>query len=239
MVDINLLPKTERATATPDLWRLGLWIWLPIALAGILIPYIMVSGKANAIQAQINQTEQEISRLSPQKQEYDQLVQQQTTLQQVTNVAQTLRDQKSYWSNDLARFTSLIPAGNNVSISSMTMEPVKENELSEAHQSGVYVGKQIDRRVRVTGKASSQQAVIDFLNTYESNPNFGANFQSMQDQDSGSYAAVPTSSGQKTYLFNADVGFTRESKQSSEPIALESAPGTNPVSVPSAPAGGN
>lgn len=239
MVDINLLPKTERATATPDIWKLAVWLWLPVALAGILIPYLMVSGKANALQAQINATEQEISRLTPQKQEYDQLVQQQNTLQQVTNVAQTLRDQKSYWSNDLARFTSLIPAGNGVSISSMTMEPVRESELSEAHQNGIYVGKQIDRRIRVTGKASSQQAVIDFLNTYESNPNFGAKFQSMQDQESGSYAAVTAPSGQKTYLFNADVGFTRESKQSSEPVALEAAPSTNPVSVPSAPAGGN
>lgn len=239
MVDINLLPKNERAVTSVDLWKLGIWIWLPIALAGIVIPYMLVNGKVSGLQAQINQAEQEISRLSPQKQEYDQLVQQQNTLQQVTNVAQTLREQKSYWSNDLARFTSLIPIGNRVSISSMTMEPVSESELSQSQQNGIYVGKQVDRRVRLTGKANSQQAVIDFLNIYESNPNFGANFQSMQDQESGT--STSNQVAQKTYLFNADVGFTRDSKEFSDPISATEAPPTspNPINAPSAPAGGN
>lgn len=245
MVDINLLPQKERASTKPNLWGLASWVWLPIALAATLIPYALTQGKANQVQRQIDDTQRQIDALTSQKQEYDALVQQRTTLQQVTNVAQTLRSQKTYWSNDLAAFNRQLPQDSTVYVTSLKMSSVPASELSQNQNAGIYVGKQVSRKVELSGQATSQQAVINLLNAFEKNPNFGVNFKSLQQQKAD--VNNPTAG----YTFSADVGVVgtpseaaQQAQQSgaATPSTGAATPAGTPApaapTAPAAPAGG-
>lgn len=233
MVDINLLPQKERASTQPNIWGLASWVWLPITLLATLIPYMMTQGKANEVQRQLDDTQRQIDALTPQKQEYDALVQQRTTLQQVTNVAQTLRSQKTYWSNDLAAFTRQLPQDSTVYITSLRMSPVSANDLTNSQNTGIYVGKQVTRKVELNGQASSQEAVINLLNTFEKNPNFGVNFKSLQQKNGEDNQA------NQGYMFSADVGVVGALSEAAQAQnAQGSAAGTaaTPSAAPAAPA---
>jgi type IV pilus assembly protein PilN len=79
----------------------------------------------------------------------------------------------------------------------------------------------VTREIELSGSASSQQAVVNFLRTFENNPNFGVNFRSMQsDGETGQYT------------FNASVGIV-------QPVAATDTPAdpNAPATAPAAPSG--
>lgn len=237
MVEINLLPQQYRQQSAPDAWKYGTVAVLTASLVAMGIGWALTNQNVRQLQGQIDAEQGTITALTPQKQVHDQLVADQQNLEKVTSVAQNLRDNKTYWSNDLALFSREIAAGSGVSLTKLTMKDKSANELSSDQAGGVYVGKQVRREMTLTGQAASQQAVINFLNTFENNPGFGVNFQGMQQDDQT-----------KNYTFTAKVGLVDETTQANTQTGQGSS-GLNTVPVsqgapaapaaPAAPTGGN
>jgi type IV pilus assembly protein PilN len=95
-----------------------------------------------------------------------------------------------------------------VSVKTMSVRPVDAAVLASAQQTGVYTGKNVVREFDLSGSASSQQAVVNFLNTFENSPNFGVNFKSLQREgESG------------LYTFSATVGIVGQPPATATPAA--------------------
>lgn len=223
VVEINLLPQQYRKQSQPDVWKYASAGLVVATLLGMGIPWAMTNKNVGELQGQIDAAQGDITALTPQKQEHDALVTQQQNLEKVTAVAQTLRDGKTYWSNDLAAFSREIPVSSGVSLTKLTMHDKKPQELSSDQSNGIYLGKQVRREIELSGAASSQQAVINFLNTFENNPGFGVNFQNMQRNDS-----------KGDYIFSAKVGIVGQPPANATPAAA--APGTPTAAGTAAPA---
>lgn len=193
MVEINLLPQQYRSQSEPSVWRYATYALLPLTLAAIAIPEAMTASTIRDLRSQLDQLNGEIMALEPAKREFDALNQERTALEQVTAVAGQLRDQKTYWSNDIAAFSAELPNSSGVAVKSMSVRPVDAAALSTQQQGGVYVGKNVVREFDLSGTASSQQAVVNFLNTFENSPNFGVNFKNLQREEaSGQYTFAAT-----------------------------------------------
>ncbi|MVN85488.1 fimbrial assembly protein [Deinococcus sp. HMF7620] len=225
MVEVNLLPQQYRKQAEPNAWIPGA-IGLAAVTALALIAGEVVTGtRAGDLRKQLDALNGEAAALAPASAEYAQLNQQKTTLAQVTAVSEQLRAGKTYWTNDLAAFTAQLPTGGGVALQSMAVKAVDANALTALQQTGVYTGKNVTREIDLTGTASSQQAVVNFLRTFENNPNFGVNFRSLQSEGETS-----------NYTFNASVGIVQ---------AVTAPPATDPAApaqdgtapAPAAPAG--
>jgi type IV pilus assembly protein PilN len=219
VVEINLLPQQYRKSNEPNGWRLATYALIPVTIAAILIPEVVTATRVGDLQKQRDSLQGEVAALTQAKQEFDTLTATETQLKQVTDIATQLRDRKTYWSNDLATFTAQLPAGSNVALTSMNVRSVEASALTGLQQSGIYTGKNVQREIELSGTATSQQAVVNFLNAFETNPKFGVNFRSLQnDQTAG------------TYTFAATVGVVN-----AEPIAAVPA-GTGAAATPGAPA---
>lgn len=220
MVEINLLPQQERRSNQPDAWRYATFALLPLVAAGILIPELLVGNQLRALNRERDGLNGEIAALAPIKAEYDTLLGEQRTLESVTAVAGQLRDNKTYWTNDVAAFTAQLPRGNGVAITTMNVKSVDAGALSALQQGGIYAGKNVSREITLTGTALSQQSVVNFLNAYENSPNFGVNFQNLtREGETG------------RYTFAASVGLV------STPPAAEGTPSTTPTGTPPASTG--
>lgn len=188
MVEVNLLPQQYRKQNEPTLWQpaaIGVAVLTALILIGV---EVATATKVGNIRKELDSVNGEIAALTPADQEYRQLTQEKTQLQQITAIAGQLRDAKTYWTNDLATFTAQLPSGGGVALKSMTIRPLDAANLATQQQNGVYTGKNVTREIELSGSASSQQAVVNFLRTFESNPNFGVNFRSLQSEgDTGQY----------------------------------------------------
>ncbi|UQN07048.1 fimbrial assembly protein [Deinococcus sp. QL22] len=226
MVEINLLPQQYRKNNEPNGWRLATYALIPVTIAAILIPEVVTATRVGDLQKQRDALQGEVVALTAAKQEFDALTATETQLKQVTDIATQLRDRKTYWSNDLATFTAQLPAGSNVALTSMNVRPVEATALTALQQTGVYIGKNVQREIELSGTARSQQAVVNFLNAYETNPKFGVNFRSLQnDQATG------------TYTFAATVGMVGAEPVAAAPTDAAGAAGA-PAAAPVAPATG-
>ena len=236
MVEVNLLPAGQRRQSSGA--GQG---WLIAAGAAALLSLLTVAGlelyylsQVNGLKAELEQLNGEITALEPAKREYDELQTEKTELQQVTDVARALRDRKTYWSNDLAAFTAQMPANRNIALTSLEMRPVTQ-QTADMQQSGVGTGT-VSREFAITGTATSQQSVIDLLNAFESNPDFGIVFQGMQREE----AENPTS----PYTFTANVGVAGEEVAAQTAADGTVAPGAAAAAAPApapattTPAGG-
>lgn len=229
MVEVNLLPQQYRKQSEPSAWKFATYALLPLTAAAILIPEVMTATTIGDLRKQIDALNGEITTLAPAKQEFDDLRRQQSELEQVAAIAQQLATGKTYWTNDIAAFTRQLPQGSGVALQNMTVRPVDAGALATAQQGGAYVGKQITREFDLTGTASSQQAVVNFLNTFEQNPNFGVNFRNMQRDEA--------SKDEGRYTFSATVGVVgTPAAVSDTPEATAPAEGAPAAPAPEAPA---
>lgn len=231
MVDINLLPKEFQKQSASSPWHYGS-IAAPFVAIGVLaFMYIPLASQTAGAQKKISELNGNIAALEAQKQQYDALMNTQSELEKVTTVAQTMRDKKTYWSNDLAMFSTRIPNTKGVAIKSMRMSTPQKSAIETAQSNGIFVGKDIRRQLDIAGTAASQQSVIEFLNTFENNPNFGVDFKGMQrDQQSGEYnftaivgVVAPADANKPTSPTP-----TPETQNSSAPPAAPTAPAAPP-----------
>ncbi|GHF48879.1 type IV pilus assembly protein PilN [Deinococcus metalli] len=225
MVEVNLLPQQYRTQTEPSAWRFAMYALAPLTVAAILIPEVITATRVSELNKQIDALNGEITALTPAKLEYDKLNAEKRDLEQVTAIATQLKATKTYWINDLAAFSAQLPSAPGVAVKSMTMRPIETSALSTLQQSGIYLGKNVVREIDVTGVASSQQAVVTFLKTFESSPNFGVNFKTLQsDQTSGQYN------------FTATVGVVGQAATTA-PATTPATPGQAPQAPAAAPAG--
>ncbi|WP_034385252.1 fimbrial assembly protein [Deinococcus sp. YIM 77859] len=188
MVEINLLPHTERRSTRPNAWRYATAAVLGLTAAAILVPELSVGGELRRLRTEQDRLQGEIVALTPAKQEYDRLLATQRTLEEVTKVAGELRDRKTYWTNDVAAFAAQLPGAGSVAITSMSVKPLDPSALASLQQSGIYTGKNVVREIDLSGTARSQQSVVNFLNTFENSPNFAVNFRSLEREgETGRY----------------------------------------------------
>lgn len=237
VVEINLLPQQYRKQSQPDAWKYASVAAVTATLATLGIMWALTSQNVRQLQGQIDSVQGDITALTPQKQEHDALVTQQQNLEKVTSVAQTLKGNKTYWSNDMAVFSREIPVSSGVALTKMSMRDKRPEELTQDQSNGLYAGKAIRREMDVSGTATSQQAIINFLNTFENSPNFGVNFQGMQqDENTGSYT------------FNARVGIVGDAASATPATPGATTPGSSTTATapaapapaaPAAPAGGS
>jgi type IV pilus assembly protein PilN len=224
VVEINLLPAQYRKQSQPGVWKYATWALLPVAAVTMLSLWLATASQAGGLQREIDAVQGNIDTLTPAKQERDRLAARQQELEQVTTVAQALRDQKTYWSNDLASFSTQLASAPGVSVSSLTMRTLDAGALATSQGAGIYTGKNVRRELDLSGAASSQQAVINFLNTYENDPDFGVNFKSLQrDPQSGNYT------------FAATVGVVGPAVSAVAPASTAAAPAPAGEAAPAAP----
>ncbi|GGL04130.1 fimbrial assembly protein [Deinococcus radiotolerans] len=206
MVEVNLLPQQYRKQSEPTLWQpaaIGVAVLTALILLGV---EVATATKIGNIKKELDSVNGEIAALTPADREFRQLTQEKTELQQVTAIAGQLRDAKTYWTNDLASFTAQLPGGSGVALKSLTIRPVDATNLASQQQNGVYTGQNVTREIDLSGSASSQQAVVNFLRTFENNPNFGVNFRSLQSEGETG-----------RYTFNATVGIVKGDAAATSP----------------------
>ncbi|MBZ9712751.1 PilN domain-containing protein [Deinococcus multiflagellatus] len=223
MVEINLLPQQYRKQAEPNAWIPAAIGVAAITGLALLAGEIATGTRAGELRKQLDALNGDATALAPANAEFVRLTQQKTQLEQVTNVSQQLRSSKTYWTNDLAAFTAQLPQGSGVALQSMSIKALDASALSTLQQTGIYTGKNVTREIDLTGNASSQQAVVNFLRTFENSPNFGVNFRNLQSD---------ASTGR--YTFSASVGIVQASAPA--PADTPATPGATPA-APSAPAG--
>ncbi|OLV17036.1 Competence protein PilN [Deinococcus marmoris] len=241
MVEINLLPAQYRRQSAPSAWRYATYA-LPIALvAAILIPEVVTSTRVGDLNRELDALNGDVAALAPAKQEFDTLTAEARTLEQVTSIAQQLRTGKTYWTNDLAAFTSQLPNDGSLAVNSMTIRNLDAGNLITLQQGGIYMGKAVTREIDLSGTATSQQAVVNFLKLYEDNPNFGVNFKSLQSDAQGGAALIGAgqngaAGAKKRYTFTASVGIVGGPPVGTETPAVQSAPGAAPAPPAATPA---
>lgn len=239
MVEINLLPAQYRKRSDPGLWRYGTLALPMAAVLGVALFSVIQNTRLGNIQAQLGENNGVIASLQPAKREYDDLNRQKTDLRKVTEVSRTLQASKTYWSSDLARFVNALPTGGGVALSALSVRTVDSNTQTNLTQQGLYNGKAVTKEFDLTGQAVNSTALVNFLNSFESNPNFGVNFKSAQratptpNLTAPGGAAASLAAANAPYLFNATVGLIGQAT----PAAVSTPPASSaPGSTPGAPA---
>ncbi|WP_216328497.1 fimbrial assembly protein [Deinococcus aestuarii] len=226
MVELNLLPPQERKRSEPNVWKYAAFVLPPVTILALFVPELLVGRQLGALRAEQDRLNGEIAALAATKSEYDRLTATQRTLEEVTAVAGRLRDGKTYWTNDVAAFSAQLPAGGGVALTSMNVKPLDAGTLSTLQQGGVYLGKNVVREIDLSGTARSQQAVVNFLNVYENDPNFAVNFRSLgQEGETG------------RYTFAASVGLVGKAAPTDAPAGTPAEGTPTPASTGSAAGG--
>lgn len=217
MVEINLLPKEYRKQSQPNVWKYASWAVAGLTAAVLGGWYLAVSGDTSQLRARSAALQQQIDAVAPQKARFNELTATQGELERVTQVALQLRDQKTYWSNDLASFVERVPG--NVVFSSVNMTTVAPGSGANP----AYAGKTVSRQLDLSGSARSQEAIVTFLNAFETDGNFGVDFKGLQRDDANGI-----------YTFTAAIGVVGDQPSAASGGAATPAP--VPGAAPTAPA---
>lgn len=209
MVEINLLPAQYRKSSEPSVWRYATVALPVVTVLGIVIFSAVQGTRLGNIQRELADNTGQIDGLAATKRQYDDLLAQKTNLQKTTDVSKALQASKTYWSSDLARFVNALPTGGGVALSALNMKAVDNSALTNYSQQGLYNGKPVSMEFDLTGQAASSQSLVNFLNSFENNPNFGVNFKGAQRTAISTPGTSSTTSQPETastYSFTATVG---------------------------------
>ena len=243
MVNINLLPAQYRRSSEPNAWRYATFALPVVAGVAVLTLSLLQGQRLGAIASELDATNGQITALQPAKTEYDALKREKTELEQVTEVSRALQASKTYWSTDLARFVNALPTGQKVALTSLNMTAVDSNAQTNLTQTGAYDGKAVSKQFELAGQASSTEALISFLNTFEVNPDFGVNFRGAQLSAPSGPASAPgagaPSAGGSQYTFTASVGLVAPVTAAAEGAGAGTPPaGASTGALPGAADGG-
>jgi type IV pilus assembly protein PilN len=186
MISINLLPKKLRRSSEPAYWR----------LVAVLIP-LLVIGIAGFMQFSANQTEARLqddvalkrlrlASLQADVNEQRELQARQQELNELIAIANTLRDQRIIWSDELFAMLETLPPSDGgrprVAFSQLVMQPLSESERQQRVQGNVYDGAEPLAEMTVQGTAISTQALADYIASLQRSPLFGVAFNSASRQ---------------------------------------------------------
>ncbi|WP_425145358.1 fimbrial assembly protein [Deinococcus sp.] len=235
MVEINLLPAQYRKRSEPNIWRYASVAVPVLTVLGVLVFTVVQNTRLGNIMHDLDTVNGELAALEPSKREFDDLTRQKVTLQQTTQVAQTLQASKTYWSSDLARFVNALPAGGDVALNSLSIRALDATAQANITQQGLYNGKAVTKEFDLAGQAKNSQALVTFLTSFENNPNFGVDFKSAQRAPTAPVASSGGTQGGTVGTDNAPYSFTASVGLLGQPTPASGTAGTGASSGTSAP----
>lgn len=203
---------------------------VPVAVLAVIAGLQL---SANATRDQLigerDQLQVEVTALERYVQAQAQLNQQQKELEVTTSIKAQLERERVRWSQEIRTFLSKIPRSNGnpnaaaISVKSMSLSRVDDKKLATLAQSGAYDGKIIGTEFVIQGEAISTGDIVTFVRAFETDPNFGIQFQNANATSSGD--------GQdRRFTFNATVGIVNPNPPPPPPPATP--PGTPPATPP-------
>ncbi len=183
LIRINLLPKTLRKRVEPGWWRL-IAIVVPVAVLAV-ITGLQLSANATRDQlvAERDQLQVEVTALQRFVQAQNQLVQQQKELEVTTGIKAQLERERVRWSQEIRTFLARIPRRNDnsnfaiVSVKSLSLRRVDDATATQQAQNGLYDGKIVNTEFTLQGEATSAADISTFTRAFETDPQFGIQFQ--------------------------------------------------------------
>jgi len=198
LIKLNLLPKNLRRRVEPGWWRLAAAAVVLAVLGMVAFLHFSTLSRVQALLNQRDQLQVEVDVLRPFIAEQNRLNQQQRELEQLLAVRNQLRERFVPWSDNLAQVINQIPREGSrfgVALRSIGTKALTPQETQSNVQNGVYDGKPINVEFNLQGEAIGQNALIRFVEAFETSPRFGINFQSASlDQQ------------RQLYTFGATVG---------------------------------
>lgn len=208
MIKLNLLPKNLRRRVEPGWWRLAAVMVVLTVLGVVAFFHLSTLSQIQALENQRDQLQVEVDVLRPFIAEQNRLVQQQRELEQLLAVRNQLRERFVPWSDNLAQVINQIPREGRrfgVALRSIGTKTLTPQEIQSNAQNGIYDGKPVNVEFNLQGEAIGQNALIRFVEAFETSPRFGINFQSASlDQQRQLYtfgatiglvAATPSNTG--------------------------------------------
>ena len=195
MININLLPRDLRRSGGPDLWKLGAGATLGVAVLTMAFFQLSAQGTLNGLNKDIEEAQSELAVRQKDLRERGDLRAQKTQLEGITGVSATLKAGQTSWSGDLAAFVRQLPSAAGAPVVALSTLAMRLLAPSTTATPGAYDGKAVTKEFVLSGKARSSDALVRFVNTFESATNFGVQFQSAQRE-----------AQQGDYTFNVTVG---------------------------------
>ena len=208
MIKLNLLPKNLRRRVEPGWWRLAAVMVVLTVLGVAAFLHLSTLSQIQALENQRDQLQVEVDVLRPFIAEQNRLVQQQRELEQLLAVRNQLRERFVPWSDNLALVINQIPREGRrfgIALRSIGTKTLTPQEIQSNAQNGLYDGKPVSVEFNLQGEAIGQNALIRFVEAFETSPRFGINFQSASlDQQRQLYtfgatiglvAATPSNTG--------------------------------------------
>ncbi len=191
MISLNLLPKNLRRRVEPGWWRLAAVVFVLATLTTVGILHYNALTQVQALENERDQLQLEVNALRPFIAEQNTLNSQQQDLEKLLAVRNALRTKFVPWSDNLAQVINQIPRegrGFGVALKSIGTKALTPQEASTNAQNGAYDGKPVSVEFNLQGQAMGQNALIRFVQAFESSDRFGINFQQASlDQTSGLY----------------------------------------------------
>jgi type IV pilus assembly protein PilN len=208
LIKLNLLPKNLRRRVEPGWWRLAAVMVVLTVLGVAAFLHLSTLSQIQALENQSDQLQVEVDVLRPFIAEQNRLVQQQRELEQLLAVRNQLRERFVPWSDNLALVINQIPREGRrfgIAMRSIGTKTLTPQEIQSNAQNGLYDGKPVSVEFNLQGEAIGQNALIRFVEAFETSPRFGINFQSASlDQQRQLYtfgatiglvAATPSNTG--------------------------------------------
>jgi type IV pilus assembly protein PilN len=208
LIKLNLLPKNLRRRVEPGWWRLAAVMVVLTVLGVAAFLHLSTLSQIQALENQSDQLQVEVDVLRPFIAEQNRLVQQQRELEQLLAVRNQLRERFVPWSDNLALVINQIPREGRrfgIALRSIGTKTLTPQEIQSNAQNGLYDGKPVSVEFNLQGEAIGQNALIRFVEAFETSPRFGINFQSASlDQQRQLYtfgatiglvAATPSNTG--------------------------------------------
>lgn len=191
MIRLNLLPKNLRRRIEPGWWRLaaGAFALLTLSLLGFL--HYTAYTELTLAKQERDALKAEVEALKPFIAEQNRLQQERKALEALLAIREGLKKNFVPWSEYLAAFIRQIPQQGGrfpVALRSVGTRAIPEDEANQMAQAGTYDGKKVRVEFTVQGEALSQNALVSFVQAFETSPRFGIEFQGASlDQNRGLY----------------------------------------------------
>jgi len=200
LIRLNLLPKNLRRRVEPGWWRLLALLFALVVLGVLGLVHYTAYTELSLAKAERDQLQAEVEALRPFIAELGRLQEERKALEALLAIREGLEKDAVPWSRYLAAFINQIPrAGERfeVALRSVNARALSEEEAARLAQEGTYDGKRIRVEFALQGEALSREALVRFIQAFETSPRFGIEFQG---------ASLDEARG--LYTFSARVGVT-------------------------------
>jgi type IV pilus assembly protein PilN len=161
----------------------------------LLVGYFDFSTRSQlrALENERDQLKVEVEVLARYIQDQRRLVEEQGELQKLLAVRSQLQAKYVPWSENVMQVFSRFPSQDGLALKTVGTKLLSSSETQSQQTAGNYDGKPVNVEFSVQGEALSQAALIRFIDAYESNANFGINFQQTAlDETRGIYTFAAT-----------------------------------------------